>query len=172
MSIQPHAKPYKTINGDIFLLANAAILKPKKVDEVLIVPNGVLEALSSESYRFLYNDDFIELFRGLDDFETVKEVITNLKGGELEEASRVEIDKSIRYALGRYPNKISEYIRGHFPRDYEVTFTNGCQIVIKNLVYQNTSGSKGFRLFIDVNGKEQFRFPNSSVDSVSVCINR
>jgi|SRR5690554_434529 len=166
MSIKFKARPYKTVNGFIYVLSTQPMLKPDKVDEVIVVPDAIMDSISDDSFKYLYNDDFIELFRDLNDFDAIKKLLTKLSGGEIEKQSIIELGNWTKYTLGTSHSKVWNYLIGFLPANYEVFFKNGSSIIIKDLVPQSTPGKNGFRLFQDVEGKEYFKFPKDSVDRI------
>ncbi|TCO06972.1 hypothetical protein [Natronoflexus pectinivorans] len=141
------AGAYKTVNGFLYVISNEPLLKPAKVDEVIIVPNAVMDALSPKSYKYIYNDAFIELFRDLNTFEAVKLLVEKLNGGDLEKKSAIEINDWTKYPLSTTGSKIRSYLQSFLPADFSVIFKNGSSIVIKDLVHQTTLGKNGFILF-------------------------
>lgn len=130
------------------------------------MPNAVMDSLSVESYKFIYNDAFVDLFRDLNDFESVKVLVGKLSGGVLEKKSVIEIDSWTKYPLGTSYNKIMFFLGSYLPMDYELVFKNGSSIVIKELVHQTTPGKNGFLLFQNAKGKEFFKFPKDSIDRI------
>ncbi|WP_010662924.1 hypothetical protein [Marinilabilia salmonicolor] len=160
------ARPYKTVNGHLYILSNMPILKPSKVDKIMIVPDAVMDALNENSYKYIYDDAFIELFKDMPTFKDVKQVIEKLEKGVLEEQSSVEIDNWTKYPLGTSGTKIRSYLYDFLPADYSVIFKNDSSIVVKDLVLQRSKSPKGYTSFVKTDGEECFKFPNASIKSI------
>jgi len=150
----------------LYILSNTPIMKPPKVDDVIVVPDAVMEALNENSYKYIYDDAFIELFKELATFNDLKRVLKRLEKKVLEKESTIEIDSWTKYPLDTTSTKISSYLLSLLPADYSVVFKNGSSIVVKDLVLQRSKSPKGYTSFVKTDGEECFKFPNDIIDSI------